>query len=115
MLRKAYTASRYELAQDRQHFIVEGQNLKGADGALYISCVNDEDRATRELLREAGQDASTRTYVDGEIEDDYESNYVVQDAFIKFLAGLPTWKELGNGKFEQEAARIVSEELKDIE
>lgn len=115
VLRKAYTASRYELAQDRKHFIVEGQNLKGADGALYISCVNDEDRATRELLREAGQDASTRTYVDGDIEDDYESNYVVQDAFIKFLAGLPTWKELGNGKFEQEAARIVSEELKDIE
>lgn len=81
--------------------VLPNGDLMGEQGELYVRTSSGENRADVEALDGASENAETRVYSDGE--EKAETFYEVTDAFIKHLAGLDSWKNLAEGRFELNA------------
>lgn len=106
----AYKAVVADLEKDREHFSIGGDGeLRSADGrATYISRAQSQAHAdaVRKLNASAG-DRHSRVYAESDLtQSDLEqlSTVKVHGDFYRFLAALPSWEALADGRFERAMA-----------
>lgn len=75
--------------------------LVSANGELYVRTSTGANQSDVGALDNAETDPDTRVYSDGESSG--ETFYEVTDAFIKHLAGLDSWDNLAENRFEKNA------------
>lgn len=106
---KAYVECKGDFYKDVMYFRPGGNGgLMSVSGIPYITGSNV--RADINAINQAGQDENSRTYTEGNMSQSdvkMHSGLKVEDAFIKFLAGLDNWHGIAKGRFEKEMARIV--------
>lgn len=100
-----YNQYRSDFERDKEHFTVaDDGTLENATGDQNFILAQKKSNLARETeaINDAAKNPKTRTYA----EDDTEvpRTYDVQDAFYRYLASLPSWKDLANGTFEREMA-----------
>ncbi|MFJ1954488.1 type IV secretory system conjugative DNA transfer family protein [Streptomyces microflavus] len=107
---EAYKSAQTELEQDREHFSVGGDGeLRSADGAqTYISQIRSDAYANA-VRRINGHvnDRDSRVFAEGDVtEEDLKSlaTVKVHSAFYQYLASLPSWEVLADGRFDRAMA-----------
>lgn len=107
---EAYTSAQTELEQDREHFSVGGDGeLRSADGSqAYISQIRS-DAYTNAARRINGHvnDGDSRVFAEEDVtEEDLKSlaTVKVHSAFYQYLASLPSWEVLADGRFDRAMA-----------
>ncbi|MFE7117937.1 TraM recognition domain-containing protein [Streptomyces sp. NPDC057654] len=107
---EAYKSAQTELEQDREHFSVGGDGeLRSADGSqTYISQIRS-DAYTHAVRRINGyvNDEDSRVFAEGDVtEEDLKSlaTVKVHSAFYRYLASLPSWEVLADGRFDRAMA-----------
>ena len=112
---KVYQDIRGRMEHDTQYFTVNGGNLCGKGGEVYIkNTMTDNDR---KLLSDASKDQSTRIFAEDEDmfeegrEGEYKTDndmgsYTVTDDFLRFLVSFPKAWPFADGEFE---LRMASE------
>ncbi|MFD2024169.1 type IV secretory system conjugative DNA transfer family protein [Promicromonospora aerolata] len=107
---EAYKSAQTDLEQDHEHFSVGGHGeLRSADGSkTYISQVRS-DAYTEAARRINGQvrDQDTRVFAEDDLtEEDLKSlsTVKVHAAFYQYLAALPSWEVLADGRFDRAMA-----------
>lgn len=107
---EAYKSAQTELEQDREHFSVGGDGeLRSADGSqTYISRIRS-DAYTNAARRINGHvnDKDSRVFAEEDVtEEDLKSLATVRvySAFYQYLASLPSWEVLADGRFDRAMA-----------
>lgn len=107
---EAYKSAQTELEQDREHFSVGGDGeLRSADGSqTYISQIRSDAyaNAARRINGHVNDEAS-RMFADQDVtEEDLKSlaTVKVHSAFYQYLASLPSWEVLADGRFDRAMA-----------
>ncbi|MEU7320932.1 type IV secretory system conjugative DNA transfer family protein [Streptomyces griseoviridis] len=107
---EAYKSAQTELEQDREHFSVGGDGeLRSADGSrTYISLLRS-DAYARAVRRINGHvnDKDSRVFAEEDVtEEDLKSlaTVKVHSAFYQYLASLPSWEVLADGRFDRAMA-----------
>lgn len=110
----AYRAVRVELERDRAHFSVgrDGALLSADAQQVYVTHVHSEAHAAavRRLNRQV-EDQESRVYAEDALsEEDVEqlSSVQVHPAFYRFLASLPSWQALADGRFDRAMAERMA-------
>lgn len=103
-----YKEYRGDFWQDREHFTVQGTDLCGTNGKVYIR----SGRKTENLqaLQDAAKDKKSRVFADGDLKQsdlDQIGSYEVTDDFYRFLISMDRWT-FANGRFESEMARRMN-------
>ncbi|MFJ6484206.1 MULTISPECIES: type IV secretory system conjugative DNA transfer family protein [unclassified Streptomyces] len=107
---EAYKSAQTELEQDREHFSVGGDGeLRSADGSqTYISQIRSDayaNAARRINGHVNGKDS--RVFAEEDVtEEDLKSLATVKvySAFYQYLASLPSWEVLADGRFDRAMA-----------
>ncbi|MFH7596038.1 type IV secretory system conjugative DNA transfer family protein [Streptomyces racemochromogenes] len=107
---EAYKSAQTELEQDREHFSVGGGGeLRSADGSqIYISRIRSD--AYAEAARRINghvKDVDSRVFAEEDVtEEDLKSlaTVKVHSAFYQYLASLPSWEVLADGRFDRAMA-----------
>ncbi|MEU0942502.1 type IV secretory system conjugative DNA transfer family protein [Streptomyces canus] len=109
-LGEAYKSAQTELEQDREHFSVGGDGeLRSADGAqTYISQIRSDAyaHAARRINGHAN-DGGSRVFAGEDVtQEDLKSlaTVKVHSAFYQYLASLPGWEVLADGRFDRAMA-----------
>lgn len=92
-------------SQDGMYFRVDqhDRTLSSPSGTVYIRRPDNEELAKR--MQEASEDPDSRVHgAEGNIEDQVRNDYVVTDAFYKFLAGFPGEWPFTKGEFSRRMA-----------
>ncbi|MEH0432266.1 type IV secretory system conjugative DNA transfer family protein [Streptomyces turgidiscabies] len=107
---EAYKSAQTELEQDREHFSVGGDGeLRSADGSqTYISQIRSDAyaHAARRINGHVNNEDS-RVFAEGDVtEEDLKSlaTVMVHSAFYQYLASLPSWEVLADGRFDRTMA-----------
>ncbi|MEU2994178.1 type IV secretory system conjugative DNA transfer family protein [Streptomyces sp. NPDC001758] len=107
---EAYKSAQTELEQDREHFSVGGDGeLRSADGSqTYISQIRSDAyaHAARRINGHVNNEDS-RVFAEGNVtEEDLKSlaTVMVHSAFYQYLASLPSWEVLADGRFDRAMA-----------
>ncbi|MGW6600518.1 type IV secretory system conjugative DNA transfer family protein [Streptomyces sp. NPDC055036] len=107
---EAYKSAQTELEQDHEHFAVGGDGeLRSADGSkTYISQVRSDAyaNAARRINGRVNNEDS-RVFAEADItEEDLKSlaTVKVNAAFYQYLASLPSWEMLADGRFDRAMA-----------
>ncbi|MDX3274756.1 MULTISPECIES: type IV secretory system conjugative DNA transfer family protein [Streptomyces] len=107
---EAYKSAQTELEQDREHFSVGGDGeLRSADGSqTYISQIRSDAyaHAARRINGHVNNEDS-RVFAEGDVtEEDLKSlaTVKVHSAFYQYLASLPSWEVLADGRFDRAMA-----------
>ncbi|NEA20733.1 type IV secretory system conjugative DNA transfer family protein [Streptomyces halstedii] len=107
---EAYKSAQTELEQDREHFTVGGDSeLRSADGSrTYISRIRSDAyaRAARRINGHVN-DVDSRVFAEEDVtEQDLKSLVTVRvhSAFYQYLASLPSWEVLADGRFDRAMA-----------
>ncbi|KOT57100.1 MULTISPECIES: type IV secretory system conjugative DNA transfer family protein [Streptomyces] len=107
---EAYKSAQTELEQDREHFSVGGDGeLRSADGSqTYISQIRSDAyvNAARRINGHVN-DKDSRVFAEQDVtEEDLKSLATVQvhSAFYQYLASLPSWEALADGRFDRAMA-----------
>ncbi|MBK3639678.1 MULTISPECIES: type IV secretory system conjugative DNA transfer family protein [unclassified Streptomyces] len=107
---EAYKSAQTELEQDREHFSVGGDGeLRSADGSqTYISQIRSDAyaHAARRINGHVNNEDS-RVFAEGDVtEEDLKSlaTVMVHSAFYQYLASLPSWEVLADGRFDRAMA-----------
>ncbi|MEV7867539.1 type IV secretory system conjugative DNA transfer family protein [Streptomyces sp. NPDC088124] len=107
---EAYKSAQTELEQDREHFSVGGDGeLRSADGSqTYISRIRSDAyaRAARRINGHVN-DVDSRVFAEEDVtEQDLKSLVTVKvhSAFYQYLASLPSWEVLADGRFDRAMA-----------
>ncbi|MEU9167872.1 type IV secretory system conjugative DNA transfer family protein [Streptomyces sp. NPDC048420] len=107
---EAYKSAQTELEQDHEHFSVGGDGeLRSADGShTYISQIRSDAYANA-ARRINGQvnDGDSRVFAEADITaEDLKSlaTVKVHSAFYQYLASLPSWEVLADGRFDRAMA-----------
>lgn len=79
------------------------EELRSANGTLYVRSSKGADRDDVERLERAERDPDSRVF--SEDERLQETFFEVTDEFIKYLASLESWSHIAGGHFDQEAKR----------
>lgn len=105
MIIKAFLECRVQMAQDKDHFYLQGRSLYDETGdLLYIRYVADE----KKKFQDAAKDPLKRVYAEGSITgNDITDQYEVTDDFYAFLASLETW-DFANGAFEKTMRKLMN-------
>ncbi|MFF4409502.1 type IV secretory system conjugative DNA transfer family protein [Streptomyces sp. NPDC001404] len=107
---EAYKSAQTELEQDREHFSVGGNGeLRSADGSqTYISQIRSD--AYAHVVRRINghvNDEDSRVFAEEDVtEEDLKSlaTVKVHSAFYQYLASLPSWEVLADGRFDRAMA-----------
>lgn len=106
----AFVGGRSMLAMDTDHFELRDQDLYGLDGKLYVHITSKTD--IDELTRSIESRGLT-------VDDDGDAlglgSVQIQPAFLEFLAGLTSWRELAKGDFERRVAAAMRRSLEDMD
>lgn len=107
---EAYKSAQTELEQDREHFSVGGDGeLRSADGSqAYISQIRSDAyaKAARRINGHVN-DGDSRMFAEEDVtEEDLKSlaTVKVHSAFYQYLASLPSWEVLADGRFDRAMA-----------
>ncbi|MEW2413073.1 type IV secretory system conjugative DNA transfer family protein [Streptomyces sp. NPDC046866] len=107
---EAYKSAQTELEQDREHFSVGGDGeLRSADGSqTYISQIRSDAyaKAARRINGHV-KDGDSRVFAEEDVtEEDLKSLVTVKvhSAFYQYLASLPSWEVLADGRFDRAMA-----------
>ncbi|MCM2392693.1 type IV secretory system conjugative DNA transfer family protein [Streptomyces albipurpureus] len=107
---EAYKSAQTELEQDHGHFSVGGDGeLRSADGSrTYISRIRSDAyaRAARRINGHVN-DVDSRVFAEEDVtEQDLKSLVTVRvhSAFYQYLASLPSWEVLADGRFDRAMA-----------
>ncbi|MFB6617305.1 type IV secretory system conjugative DNA transfer family protein [Streptomyces sp. NPDC056367] len=107
---EAYKSAQTELEQDRRHFSVGGDGeLRSADGSqIYISQIRSDAyaKAARRINGHV-KDGDSRVFAEEDVtEEDLKSLATVKvySAFYQYLASLPSWEMLADGRFDRAMA-----------
>ncbi|MFD4242687.1 type IV secretory system conjugative DNA transfer family protein [Streptomyces sp. NPDC058525] len=107
---EAYKSTQTELEKDRDHFSVGGDGeLRSADGSqTYISQIRSDTYANA-VRRINGHvsDEDSRVFAEEDVtEEDLKSlaTVKVHSAFYQYLASLPSWEVLADGRFDRAMA-----------
>ncbi|MGW2984290.1 type IV secretory system conjugative DNA transfer family protein [Streptomyces goshikiensis] len=107
---EAYKSAQAELEQDREHFSVGGDGeLRSADGSqTYISQIRSDAyvNAARRINGHVN-DEDSRVFAEEDVtEEDLKSLATVKvySAFYQYLASLPSWEVLADGRFDRAMA-----------
>ncbi|GLV97760.1 type IV secretory system conjugative DNA transfer family protein [Streptomyces lavendulae] len=107
---EAYKSAQTELEQDREHFSVGGDGeLRSADGSqTYISQIRSDAyaKAARRINGHV-KDEDSRVFAEEDVtEEDLKSLATVKvySAFYQYLASLPSWEVLADGRFDRAMA-----------
>lgn len=109
-LSEAYKRTVRELAMDRAHFSVGGDDeLRSADGTKpYITPVHSMAYAdAARKLNESADDDDSRVYAEGQVTaEDLQAltTVTIHAEFYQFLASLPSWEHLADGEFDRAMA-----------
>ncbi|MFD9867496.1 TraM recognition domain-containing protein, partial [Streptomyces niveus] len=107
---EAYKSAQTELEQDHRHFAVGGAGeLRSADGSqTYISQVRSEayTSAARSINGHVNDEAARMFAEEDVTEEDLKSlaTVKVHSAFYQYLASLPSWEALADGRFDRAMA-----------
>lgn len=107
---EAYKSAQTELEQDREHFSVGGDGeLRSADGSqTYISQIRSDAYANAaRRINGHVNDKDSRVFAEeGVTEEDLKSLATVRvySAFYQYLASLPSWEVLADGRFDRAMA-----------
>ncbi|MEV4189879.1 type IV secretory system conjugative DNA transfer family protein [Streptomyces toxytricini] len=107
---EAYKSAQTELERDREHFSVGGDGeLRSADGSqTYISQIRSDAyaKAARRINGHV-KDERSRVFAEEDVtEEDLKSlaTVKVHSAFYQYLASLPSWEVLADGRFDRAMA-----------
>ncbi|MFF1558452.1 type IV secretory system conjugative DNA transfer family protein [Streptomyces sp. NPDC058279] len=107
---EAYKSAQTELERDREHFSVGGDGeLRSADGSqTYISQIRSDAyaKAARRINGHV-KDEGSRVFAEEDVtEEDLKSLATVKvySAFYQYLASLPSWEVLADGRFDRAMA-----------
>ncbi|MEU2828683.1 type IV secretory system conjugative DNA transfer family protein [Streptomyces lavendulae] len=107
---EAYKSAQTELEQDHEHFSVGGDGeLRSADGSqTYISQIRSDAyaKAARRINGHV-KDEDSRVFAEEDVtEEDLKSLATVKvySAFYQYLASLPSWEVLADGRFDRAMA-----------
>jgi type IV secretory pathway TraG/TraD family ATPase VirD4 len=107
---EAYKSAQTELEQDRDHFSVGGDGeLRSADGShTYISQIRSDAYANAaRRINGHVNDEDSRVFAGEDVtEEDLKSlaTVKVHSAFYQYLASLPSWEVLADGRFDRAMA-----------
>ncbi|MFJ6138913.1 type IV secretory system conjugative DNA transfer family protein [Kitasatospora sp. NPDC092286] len=107
---EAYKSAQTELEQDREHFSVGGDGeLRSADGSqTYISRIRSDAYAhAARRINGHVNDVDSRVFAEEDVtEQDLKSLVTVKvhSAFYQYLASLPSWEVLADGRFDRAMA-----------
>ncbi|MFC4506581.1 MULTISPECIES: type IV secretory system conjugative DNA transfer family protein [Streptomyces] len=107
---EAYKSAQTELEQDREHFAVGGDGeLRSADGSqTYISQIRSDAYANAaRRINGHVNDEDSRVFAEEDVtEEDLKSlaTVKVHSAFYQYLASLPSWEVLADGRFDRAMA-----------
>ncbi|MFK0179685.1 type IV secretory system conjugative DNA transfer family protein [Streptomyces xanthochromogenes] len=107
---EAYKSAQTELEQDREHFSVGGHGeLRSADGSqTYISQIRSDAYANAaRRINGHVNDEGSRVFAEEDVtEEDLTSlaTVKVHSAFYQYLASLPSWEMLADGRFDRAMA-----------
>ncbi|MFG3403789.1 type IV secretory system conjugative DNA transfer family protein [Streptomyces sp. NPDC048142] len=107
---EAYKSAQTELEQDREHFSVGGDGeLRSADGSqTYISQIRSDAYANAaRRINGHVNDGDSRVFAEEDVtEEDLKSLATVKvySAFYQYLASLPSWEVLADGRFDRAMA-----------
>lgn len=107
---EAYRSAQTELEQDREHFSVGGDGeLRSADGSqTYISLIRSDAYAhAARRINGHVNDEDSRVFAEEDVtEEDLKSlaTMKVHSAFYQYLASLPSWEVLADGRFDRAMA-----------
>ncbi|MFB7597569.1 type IV secretory system conjugative DNA transfer family protein [Streptomyces sp. NPDC056160] len=107
---EAYKSAQTELEQDREHFSVGGDGeLRSADGSqTYISQIRSDAYANAaRRINGHVNDEDSRVFAEEDVtEEDLKSlaTVKVHSAFYQYLASLPSWEVLADGRFDRAMA-----------
>lgn len=107
---EAYKSAQTEVEQDREHFAVGGDGeLRSADGSqTYISQIRSDAYANAaRRINGHVNDEDSRMFADQDVtEEDLKSlaTVKVHSAFYQYLASLPSWEVLADGRFDRAMA-----------
>ncbi|KAB7839522.1 type IV secretory system conjugative DNA transfer family protein [Streptomyces mobaraensis] len=107
---EAYKSAQTELEQDREHFSVGGDGeLRSADGSqTYISQIRSDAYASAaRRINGHVNDEGSRVFAEEDVtEEDLKSlaTVKVHSAFYRYLASLPSWEVLADGRFDRAMA-----------
>ncbi|WP_405829107.1 MULTISPECIES: type IV secretory system conjugative DNA transfer family protein [unclassified Streptomyces] len=107
---EAYKSAQTELEQDREHFSVGGDGeLRSADGSqTYISRIRSDAYANAaRRINGHVNDKDSRVFAEEDVtEEDLKSLATVRvySAFYQYLASLPSWEVLADGRFDRAMA-----------
>ncbi|WP_327357873.1 type IV secretory system conjugative DNA transfer family protein [Streptomyces sp. NBC_01304] len=107
---EAYKSAQTELEQDHEHFAVGGDGeLRSADGSqTYISQIRSDAYAhAAKRINGHVNDADSRVFAEQDVtEEDWKSlaTVKVHSAFYQYLASLPSWEVLADGRFDRAMA-----------
>ncbi|MEK4277707.1 type IV secretory system conjugative DNA transfer family protein [Paenibacillus sp. FSL R7-0026] len=87
----------------------ENGELESDSGVLYVRSSTGSDKADIDALHEAERNEESRVF--GEENTGNETFYEVTDAFIKYLSTLESWRDLAQGRFDQEASRAYQRRM----
>lgn len=107
---EAYKSAQTELEQDREHFSVGGDaELRSADGSqTYITQIRSDAYANAaRRINGHVNDGDSRVFAEEDVtEEDLKSLATVKvySAFYQYLASLPSWEVLADGRFDRAMA-----------
>ncbi|MFC8125547.1 type IV secretory system conjugative DNA transfer family protein [Streptomyces sp. NPDC057302] len=107
---EAYKSAQTELELDREHFSVGGDGeLRSADGSqTYISQIRSDAYAhAARRINGHVNDEDSRVFAEEDVtEEDLKSlaTVKVHSAFYQYLASLPSWEVLADGRFDRAMA-----------
>ncbi|MFJ2778071.1 type IV secretory system conjugative DNA transfer family protein [Kitasatospora sp. NPDC087315] len=107
---EAYKSAQTELEQDREHFSVGGDGeLRSADGSqTYISRIRSDAYAhAARRINGHVNDVDSRVFAEEDVtEQDLKSLVTVKvhSAFYQYLASLPSWEVLADGRLDRAMA-----------
>lgn len=108
VLAMAYQESQRYFEDSSEFRINDKGELFSANGMLYVRSSKGANREDIEKLENAESDPDSRVF--GE-DGSHETFYEVTDDFIKYLASLESWKNLADGRFDQEASRAYQTKM----
>lgn len=91
--------------QDPNFSVVDGHLMDASGKTIYIT-KNQIDQQEIDELNAMGRDINARVYTEDDIDTD-TVNYTVDDAFFKYLASLPDWNDILDGRFDRAVAEFM--------
>lgn len=87
----------------------ENGELESDVGVLYVRTSKGTNQDDVNALQDAEGDVNSRVYSEDDM--DSETFYEVTDEFITYLAKLESWKDVAQGRFDQEAGRAYQAKM----